>query len=238
MLQTSIITSQTQCQTTPLSSIDTIVHFIRVCTHDCWHVCVKMPTAAQLFGWSHASVCVWKCWMSSERSQHLFLHPSLCFFFLKILNEKRMRNLSDQHFLSLRLFFVLNVWWSNTELRSHGRKMAILTFFPCWNGNFYKMLHWQKKMQQFEQVLLETMAWIQCYSSLLDVICAIKIKKAQNLVIWNQTTCSTTFKSWEFQMIKVNLKRLPCRIRGTGNFLRTFAVWLKKKKPNHWNENI
>lgn len=29
-------------------------------------------------------------------------------------------------------------------------------------------------------------------------------------------------------MIKVNLKRLPCRIRGTGNFLRTFAVWLKK----------
>lgn len=104
MLQTSIIISQTECQTTPLSSIDTIVHFIRVCTHDCWHVCVKMPTAAQLFGGSHASVChnVWKCWMSSERSQHLFLHLSLCFFFLNILNKKRMRN---QHFLSLRLFF-------------------------------------------------------------------------------------------------------------------------------------
>lgn len=111
MLQTSIITSQTQCQTTPMSSIDTIVHFIRVCTHDCWHVCIKMPTAAKSFGWSHASFChsVWKCWMSSERSQHLFLHPSLCFFFLKILKEKRMRNLSAQHFLSLRLFFCIEL---------------------------------------------------------------------------------------------------------------------------------
>lgn len=107
MLQTSIIISQTQCQTTPLSSFDTIVHFIQVCAHDCWHVWVKMPTAAQLFGGSHVSVChnVWKCWMSSERSQHLFLHLSLCFFFLKIMSEKRMRNLSDQHFLSLQLFF-------------------------------------------------------------------------------------------------------------------------------------
>lgn len=220
MLQTSIITSQTQCQTTPMSSIDTIVHFIRVCTHDCWHVCIKMPTAAKSFGWSHASVChsVWKCWMSSERSQHLFLHPSLCFFFLKILKEKRMRNLSAQHFLSLRLFFCIERLVIKHRIKVTWQEDDHPDVFPVLK---WKFLHWQKKMQQFEQVLLETMAWIQCYSNLLDVICAIKIKKAQNLVIWNQTTCSTTFKSWEFQMIKVNLKRLPCRIRGTGNFQRS-----------------
>lgn len=121
------------CQTTLRKDFDRRVHFKLLHMYDCWHVCVKMPTSAQTFGRSHASVChnLWKCFLSVVNDHNVSFFISLCFFFLKILRWKAVMNLSDQHFLSSVVSwkggFGKRIYGDKCRrLGSHDRKMTVL----------------------------------------------------------------------------------------------------------------
>lgn len=133
-------------QLPPQKDFDTIVHFRRVRVHDRRHVCVKMPTAAQPFVRSHASIChnVWKCWKRSERSQHLFLHLLLlsknvevekndtfvrsAFLVNKclLINRQIQFEISWQEDGGPDFFF----FWRNKNLDKYGRKSYMQHFSP------------------------------------------------------------------------------------------------------------